>query len=177
MLRPKAVGYNLRCLTVSLFVRLTPAALLVVLLSCSSTAAAAQCEPVETSPDFADIHLLPGAAYDYEFSPPASGPHLAAVPDTGVHAEAIIEPLQVSALEQGNFIIQYSDDVDESQRDELGALAEDYDNLIIAPANSPIDRGQPVAVTAWGHRQLCDGIDIVSLRAFISDHPLEGDEH
>jgi hypothetical protein len=141
--------------------------------ACGQGAAAARCDAVEPSTDLADYHVLPDAEVSYELSPPAGGPHYGGPPPSaGVVSESLDDPAQVSALEAGLVLVQYDDSLSDDDRARLEDLTDEYDELLVAPANGPIDRGQPVALTAWGSRQLCDGVDLPSVRAFLRTYPV-----
>lgn len=117
----------------------------------------------------ASVHVIKADAAEFENHPPASGPHLAVVPEPGVRDEPLPEAEQVAALEGGTVIVHYASRVDSDEVAELKAVAQGRDDVIVTPAATEIDGDQPVALTAWRHRQRCDGVDVEAVERFIEE--------
>lgn len=134
----------------------------------------ASCGEVERVVDSrASGHVLDVDAAKYDHHPPASGPHFGGKPPKpGVYDEPIPEAKQVLSLEVGVVVVQY----DEALAGEAGgleALARARDDVIVAPAATPIDGGSLVAFTAWQVRRRCDGLsdDVVAdAKAWIEEY-------
>lgn len=123
------------------------------------------CAPIEQVTEPGGFHVLPGTEVTYELSPPTSGPHLLPGPDGGVYDEPIDEARQVSVLEVGNIMLQYSPAIEASDLADLEALASA--EVVVAPAVRAMDRDATVAFTAWGVRQRCTAMDVGAAEAFI----------
>ena len=115
------------------------------------------------------VHLLPGdriAEVEYQSDPPTSGPHFSSPPVTGVQAEPLPRPLQVTVLEAGDVLAQYDPEaITGDERTELEGLAEDP--IVVAP-NPELD--DPVVLTAWLHKQACTAVDADAITAFAHAH-------
>lgn len=139
-----------------------------VAVACGGAAPTSVCGPVEQVTEPGGIHVLPGTEVTYELSPPTSGPHLVPGPDAGRYDEPIPEPRQVSALEAGLVVVQYSDALPAPEVGELRSLSDPA--LVVAPAARALDDDARVAHTAWGIRQLCQAFDPEAAKAFIDEH-------
>lgn len=121
----------------------------------------------------ADTHVVDVDVARYDHHPPSSGPHFSGrSPEPGVHDAPVPEAKQITALELGFVVIQYDEDA-AADADALDALAEGRDDVIVAPAATPIDGDRHVAFTAWTLRQRCDGVSdavIDDAEAFVADH-------
>lgn len=137
------------------------------LLTACGGATVSPCDPVETTIEDANSHVLMGNEIDYTFHPPSSGLHTPPGLEGGVVDEPIPEPIQVSTLEVGRVILQYDETVGADAVAELTDLA--GDEVVVAPA-SEIDDDRPIAFTAWGRRQRCDDVSVPDARAFLRDH-------
>ena len=142
------------------------AALVLTVASAAScgTDSAAQCSDIVLDVDPTTFHVLGDAEVAYDQSPPSSGPHALPAPEPGVFSRPIAETNQVAALEAGSVIVQYDRSVSADEVAELEALA--GNGVVVAPASRPMDDDAAVALTAWGARQLCDGVDLGTARAF-----------
>ena len=113
------------------------------------------------------LHVLPGQAVpDYTTDPPTSGAHYSLPPPTG--AEPIDRPLQVTALEGGQVLVQHRDlsDEDVATLEGLGS-----DVVVVAP--NP-DLPEPVVLTAWITKQTCSGVDRATIERFIDEQQGRG---
>jgi hypothetical protein len=131
------------------------------------------CGPVEQPPLQAGSHLIGDAEPPVPFSstPPTSGWHSSGALEVTVHGEddPLTEPEQVSVLEADGVVISYRD-LPEDDIAALAAFVEDgYAGRVAVTPYDAIDPGE-VALTAWGHLQRCDGLDLDAVRAFVDTH-------
>jgi len=118
------------------------------------------------------VHVL-GEADDLEYTsdPPTSGPHQPGPAVTGVVAEPLTRPVQVGILERGDVLLQHLPDLDDEQRADLEALADD--RVVVAP--NP-DLPAPVVATAWLFKRTCQTADIGALEDFVDERAGNGPE-
>ncbi|HUR23585.1 MAG TPA: DUF3105 domain-containing protein [Acidimicrobiales bacterium] len=108
-------------------------------------------------------HVLPGAPTPtYAVDPPTSGPHDAGEAVTGLQAEPLTGPVQVTVLELGGILLQYRPDLPVADRNRLAGLA--GDKVVVAPNPS---LPAPLVATAWRRRLSCRGVDLTAVRIFI----------
>lgn len=115
-------------------------------------------------------HLLPGAPVPaYISDPPTSGAHTSGgAPSSGVLDEPLDPPTQVQVLEGGRVLVQFSSgEVTPAELEQLTALAEANDQVVVAPHDS---LPSPVVATAWVHKMLCEDVDTNALTAFVGSH-------
>ncbi len=137
--------------------------------ACSGAGGAASCGEPEQLVEAGSIHVLPGAEVGFAHSPPTSGPHEIPGPVEGVHRSPITEPRQVAALESGLVLLQYGTDAAAADVEALRGLAGEH-GVVVAPGARRFDNGADIAFTAWGVRQLCNGLDLEAARAFVDRH-------
>jgi hypothetical protein len=141
--------------------------LAVALPACRGHAAgcdAAQAEPIDP---LSSQHLLPGAAEPkYLTDPPTSGAHRPSALPPKVLTSPLDRPVQVSALEGGQVLIQYEKVPPETRR-ALVALAHRYDHVTVAPGRALPSK---IVAPAWLFMQRCNGTDTKALRDFIVVH-------
>ena len=131
----------------------------------------ADCGPVtrEALDPNSGLHVLPDQDQpQYTTEPPTSGAHYSLPPPTGAVDEPIDRPLQVTALEGGQVLVQYRD-LSDADAAELEALGSDV--VIVAP--NP-DQAEPVVLTAWITKQTCSGVDVDTVQTFIDDQQGRG---
>ena len=144
--------------------RLTALVLAIASAASCGTSSAARCGDIALDVDPTTFHVLGDAEVAYDQSPPSSGPHALPAPEPGVFSQPIPETNQVAALEAGSVIVQYDRSVSADEVAELEALA--GNGILVAPALRQMDDDAAVALTAWGARQLCDGVDTGTAQAF-----------
>ncbi len=150
--------------------------LLVVLLLAAGLAACGgddevACGPVtrEALDPNSGLHVLPDQEVpEFATDPPTSGAHYSLPPPTGAVDEPVERPMQVTALEGGQVLVQYQDlsDDDVAELEDLGS-----DVVIVAP--NP-DQTEPVVLTAWITKQTCSGVDVATVETFIQDQQGRG---
>ena len=121
------------------------------------------------------LHVISDDGITFLTYPPTSGPHVGAPPLSGALAEPIAGVRQVSTLEHGRVIVQYSEDVSADDVAALESLAGDV--VIVAPALPEPDLPAPIVATAWRHKQLCSAVDLPTLQAFADEHHFEPIPH
>ena len=100
------------------------------------------------------LHVLPDQDQPrYTTDPPTSGAHYSLPPPTGVQDDPIERPMQVTALEGGQVLVQYRD----LAAADVAAL-EDLASDVVVVAPNP-DQVEPVVLTAWITKQTCSGVD------------------
>lgn len=145
-------------------------ALLGPLTACGGSDGAA-CGPVtqETLDPNSGLHVLPGQEQPaYTTDPPTSGAHYSLPPPTGAVDAPIDRPLQVTALEGGQVLVQYRDlaAADVAALEDLAS-----DDAVVAP--DP-DQAEPVVLTAWITKQTCSGVDVETVDRFIQEQQGRG---
>ncbi|MDP9389154.1 MAG: DUF3105 domain-containing protein, partial [Actinomycetota bacterium] len=136
---------------------------------------AGACGPVTREPldPGSTRHVLPGAPEPTYTAgdPPTSGPHLAGGAVRGVQAEPLPRPVQVAVLEEGGVVIHHRG-LSEADRRAVEALA--GDDVVVAPHPA---LATAVVATAWGHRLVCQRVDVAALEAFVADRRGRGPAH
>lgn len=156
------------------------AALVIVSLFLPSTLsnrASAPRGPGQVFDELPADHISEGTRYDkYNSVPPTSGPHWASVESWGIHTEPMPNELQVHNLEHGGVLIQYNTQdtglitkLEEFARKQSGFPC----YLVVAPYP---DMSFPVALTAWGVRDVMDMYDEPRIQAFVDAYLNQGPE-
>jgi hypothetical protein len=128
----------------------------------------AACGPVteEALDPASGVHLLPDAPDPgYATDPPTSGAHYGLPPPSGVVADPLDRPMQVTVLEGGAVLLQYRDDLPPDDLATLESLADD--RVVVAP--NP-DQNEPLVMTAWLTKQTCSGVVEDVVDRFIAEH-------
>ena len=116
-------------------------------------------------------HLPIAQEIIYNSLPPDLGNHWSTWAQCGIYDEEINDEFVVHNMEHGHVIISYNLS-DPGEFVKMTELAEDLDDLdkwgIVRPY-SKIDDGT-VAMTAWGVRDLVQGVDEERIRAFYGTH-------
>ena len=115
------------------------------------------------------LHVLPDQPVpEFTTDPPTSGAHYSLPPPTGAVGEPVERPMQVTALEGGQVLVQYRDrsDADVAALEALGS-----DIVVVAP--NP-DQADPVVLTAWLTKQTCSGVDRATIGRFIDEQQGRG---
>jgi hypothetical protein len=112
----------------------------------------------------------------YAVNPPAGGDHLPSAARGGVYAGTSVpaDGLLVHSLEHGYVIAWHRPDLPEEQKKALADFEAEHDGDVIVAerASLPV----PVAVTAWGHRLLCQEVEQAPLERFFDEHVGNGPE-
>jgi hypothetical protein len=121
--------------------------------------AEAGCTPVEKFKSQGADHISEGSTFDYNSSPPTSGPHYEVPAETGFYpADSDIEPERlVHNLEHGQIVVWYRPDVED-----LGFLEKQIETLVeqepMATVGAPyaeMDGRANIVISAWRHSQAC----------------------
>jgi len=111
----------------------------------------------------------------YAVDPPAGGDHTANAAGPGVYAAENAEdgPV-VHALEHGYIVYWHRPDIAPDERQQLEEMQAERDNdvLVVERPTLPV----PVAATAWGHRLLCQEVEVEALARFTDEYVNEGPE-
>jgi hypothetical protein len=153
-----------------------------LLVSCGSAAgepvATDRCSAPENPPVQGGSHLLGDnePPVPWNSVPPTSGWHASGAFDIGIRGadDPLTEARQVSVLEVGGVVVTYRD----LPAAELAALTERiagaHDGQVTLTPYDRLEAGE-VAFTAWGVKQVCAGVDLEALDAFVAayaeDHP------
>lgn len=157
-----------------------PLAALSLLVGCGEAAdeaATAQCGEVEHVVDAGHHHLSGDgeAPVPYTTTPPTSGWHHRGRDRISealrVHEEPLAEELQVSVLAVDGVVVSHSG-LDDDERSELERHVERFSQPVVATPYAELDDGQ-VALTAWAALQVCEGVDLGSVDAFVEEHAAE----
>jgi len=134
---------------------------------------AAVCANLQTLTDEGRDHLTAGETPTYHTNPPTSGTHNPVPLPAGVYdANADVTQL-VHSLEHG-YIIMYYNDLPQDQINQLVNLQRsDPYKMIVAPYTNMSSR---VALVAWDHMQLCDGVNEQAIRSFTAQFRNQGPE-
>jgi hypothetical protein len=135
------------------------------------TAEAVACTDEETVPVQGGEHLIGDQEppVPYSTTPPTSGWHASGAFQIEVFDEPLSEPRQVSVLEAGGAVVSHHelDDADRSAIEDL--VRADFDGRAAVTPYDALEPGQ-VALTAWSTIQICDGVDLEVIAAFIGAH-------
>lgn len=126
----------------------------VVTAACGgSSTDAAGCTEIREPPDPASVlHVTDPHSVTYRTDPPTSGPHVGVAAPRGIQPAPLPPAVQVRALEAGEMVVQYTDEVDAATVDALSSLAAERDDVVVAPADS---LPAPVVATAWTWKLTC----------------------
>lgn len=151
--------------------------LLVLLMGCASQqprSAVAATDKCET-PDMPGLqggdHLIGNQPPPVPYSsvPPTSGWHSSGAFEIAIQPldAPLIEPEQVSVLETGAVVVTYRD-LPAADLDSLESHVEQrYAGRVAVSGYEELNPGR-VAFTAWGVRQVCDGLDLPALDEFVA---------
>ncbi len=142
----------------------------------ASTVSQGQCAPVQDFSSQGGTHIASGETHPpYNSNPPTSGWHWANPQDWGIYTTAQVEEQLVHNLEHGGIVIQYRD-LPAADVQRLTALVQhDRIHMILAPYPD-LPAGPNVALTAWTHLQLCNGVNEAAITRFITTFRDKGPE-
>jgi hypothetical protein len=134
----------------------------------------AKCGDVESFPNEGRNHLNPGEPTPvYGTVPPTSGTHDPNPWPPGIYDNPVEVARAVHSMEHGYVIIWYNG----ISSDEINQLASivrsDSRKLILTPFHN---MSYKIALTAWQHRQTCDGVNEAAIRSFINQFRDQGPE-
>ncbi len=125
----------------------------------TGSCAAPVSEPLDPT---AAIRLLPNAPEPtYATDPPSSGAFVVGASVGPTPADPLSRPVQVGLLAQGKVLIQYSSALPPADVADLQGLA--GDDIVVAPNPT---MASPIVATAWRTRQVCDQLELSTLRQF-----------
>lgn len=134
----------------------------------------AGCSDVRTFAEQDRDHIEAGVPKPkYNSKPPTSGPHRAQTANWGSYDERVDDETLVHNLEHGGIVIHYKD-LSDARVDRLSALADRFDNGVIAQPNPDITK--PIAMTAWRTLRTCDGFSEPVVEDFIATFCNKGPE-
>lgn len=146
-------------------VRLLGVTLLVAVVTAAcggSSGDAAGCTELREPPDPASVlHVTDPDAVTYRTDPPTSGPHVGVAAPRGIQSAPLPPAVQVRALEAGEIVVQYTDEVDATTVEALEALVDGHDDIVVAPADA---LPAPLVATAWSWKLTCPVPDDDSAR-------------
>lgn len=143
--------------------------------SLAEETAAAGCT-VETFPSMGRQHVTKrNPSFDYNSSPPTSGPHYPEPAIWNVYTEPIEQILLIHNLEHGGIAIQYGEDVSDAEVQRIVDWYKPDPNGIVV---APLPRlGSKIAVTAWTHLMTCsNGFDEQAFASFRDAYRFKGPE-
>ena len=112
----------------------------------------------------------------YTVNPPAGGNHLPSAASSGVYLDNTVpaDGLLVHAQEHGYVVVWYEPGLGDEQAKQLAEFAEqkEPDVIVVERTGLPV----PVAATAWGHRLLCQEVELGPLDRFFDEHVGNGPE-
>jgi hypothetical protein len=159
-------------------VRAGATALALVVLACSGPEASEvpsatdRCGEVVFPPLQFGSHLIGDRdpPVPYSSVPPTSGWHGSGAPAEGIHTTPLSEPAQVLVLEAGGVVVTHHDlpDGDVARLHEVASSPGFTDRVVVTPYEE-IDPGT-TAFTSWGAMQLCDGLDLTALEAYVGTY-------
>ena len=129
----------------------------------------------ETFPEQGREHVetLP-AGYEYNSFPPTSGSHNAVPAIYNVYGDPVNQMLLVHNLEHGAIVVQYGDQVPQSEIDSIVAwYSEDPNGIIVAPLPQLEDK---IAVTAWTQLMTCPAFSEEAFDEFTESYRFQGPE-
>lgn len=135
-----------------------------------------QCTPVQNFPSQGGTHISPGESHPaYNSNPPNSGWHWANPQDWNIYTTPQVQEQLIHNLEHGGIVIQYRD-LPPADLQQLTSLVErDRIHMVLAPYPD-LPAGANVALTAWTHLQLCNGVDENAIRLFVTAYRDKGPE-
>lgn len=142
----------------------------------ATSAANGPCEGKHHPPPEDGGHLVgeqePPVAY--RSTPPTSGWHTSGHTPVTVQPpdEPLAEPRQVSVLEAGGVVVSYRELSGPERRSLERHVREHHPDMVTVTPYEKLEPGE-VAFTAWGVRQLCDGVDTEALDEFVAAHAEE----
>jgi hypothetical protein len=112
----------------------------------------------------------------YAVNPPSGGNHLASAARAGVYEGTAVpaEGLLVHSLEHGYVIAWHSPDLPDEQKKQLEEFQGRHEDDVIVAEKPGLP--VPVAATAWGHRLLCQEVELKALERFFDTHVGNGPE-
>jgi uncharacterized protein DUF3105 len=126
--------------------------------------------------------------FDYNSDPPTSGPHHPTQPPFDIYSEPVEQYRLIHNLEHGGIVIQYGDDVPESQITAIRDwYLDDPNGIVVAPYPK---LGAQIALGAWtadedesgqptnqrGHLAKCPRFDEEAFDAFVDEYAFRGPE-
>lgn len=138
----------------------------------TSTGSAA-CDNLLTLADEGREHLVPGETPTYNQVPPSSGTHNVVSLPSGIYDSNVDVTQLVHSLEHG-YVIMFYNGIPQNEIDQLVAIQRsDPYKVIVAPyPNMPYK----VALVAWDHRQVCEGVNEQAIRSFTAQFRNQGPE-
>ncbi|GBD85925.1 hypothetical protein BMS3Abin02_02346 [bacterium BMS3Abin02] len=135
----------------------------------------AEVSGVQSFADQGRSHIDPAAPTpSYDSDPATSGPHSAQSAACGIYRQEIPTVVQLHDLEHGVVMLQYSPDIDPSERDALETFGRDEGSHIIVAPRSGMD--EPIVLTAWTKRLGLQTGDHAALKAFYDRYAGNGPE-
>ncbi len=135
-----------------------------------------QCTAVQDFPSQGNAHIAPGDAHPpYSSNPPTSGWHWANPQDWGIYTTPQVQEQLVHNLEHGGIVIQYRDLPAADLQRLTNLVQHDRIHMILAPYPD-LPTGSNVALTAWTHLQLCNGVNEEAITRFITAFRDKGPE-
>lgn len=135
-----------------------------------------QCTPVQDFPTQGGTHIAPSEAHPpYNSNPPTSGWHWANPQDWGIYTTPQVQEQLVHNLEHGGIVIQYRDLPTADLQQLTNLVQHDRVHVILAPYPD-LPAGSTVALTAWTHLQLCNGVNEAAITRFITTFRDKGPE-
>lgn len=132
------------------------------------------CSDIQTLPDEGRLHIAAGETPVYRQNPPTSGSHNPNPMPAGIYDNPIDVTREVHSLEHGYIVIHYNG-VPTSAVDQLKNIAgADQRKVILSPYSTMPFK---ISLTAWDHRQTCDGVNPQVINAFISEFRDQGPEN
>ena len=112
----------------------------------------------------------------YQVNPPAGGDHLASAARAGVYDGAAVpsDGLLVHSLEHGYVIAWHAPELPDEQKKQLEEFQERHEEDVIVAERPGLQ--VPVALTAWGHRLLCQEVEPAPFQRFFEEHVGNGPE-
>jgi Protein of unknown function (DUF3105) len=101
---------------------------------------------------------------DYPETPPIGGDHNAVWQNCGFYSDSVEDENAVHALEHGAVWITYSEDLSDSQVDQLRQLATPGAYILITPHD---DLPSDIVASAWGYQLQLDSADDPRLQQFL----------
>jgi hypothetical protein len=113
---------------------------------------------------------------NYKVNPPSGGDHNPSPSPPGIFTVDNTPPDAqiVHSLEHGYVTIWYRPDVDTATLDGLKGVANKYPRDVLLVPRTSLE--QPVAVTAWHRRLLCERSDTEALDRFVTEYRNKGPE-